>query len=200
MNSKFSYRDTLVYILNGLIAMILVGINYWDLGLSQILTAKIENLNIAILLAIPLSFLLGHLVLSFDHFLFNVLINKSMRDKLRTGKYKFLFSLLFGYRIVAYRDNYWKDNPNDYYQICRTLRNKRRYDHASNLYVLSDSFKGFVLVELVTIIISIFSFNYQYAWLNLLFMILFYFRAKKYSKEYVLEIIGQNKLLNQEIV
>jgi hypothetical protein len=198
MNEKLTYRDIVVYTFNGLIGLALISIVYRKELFKYIFLEDIHNEEFLLLLLIPICYLLGHVILSIDNLIFMKILNKNIRRKLLKSKYfKWLHTILFGHRIVGIRDIKWSEIEGNFSITCTKIRNCGKIELADRYYVLSDSFKGLIIIELVIIVLTINKLDYCYFGISIFLLIIFYLRTKKYSNEYVNEIKRQRNALNE---
>jgi hypothetical protein len=200
MGDKFTYRDIIVYTLNGLIGSLLLCLIFRDEILNYLLINDIRNSEFIIVLIIPISYLIGHVIMTIDDILFNQIIRKKIRKNLFKSNLRilrFLHNIIFGYRIIGKRDIIWKNENTDFEQICVIIRNKGRYEFADKYFILSDFFKGLVINELLIIAITIIKSDWIYLICSSILLILFYFRARTYSDKYVNEIKYQSRIIEQ---
>ena len=199
MNDKLTYRDLIVYTFNGLIGLTLIAVIYREQLKQYIFHEDIHNEGLLLFLIIPICYLIGHVILSIDNLIFMKLFSKKARQRLRNNKrFRWLHNLLFGNRIVGIRDIKWTDTDGDFNEIRAKIKNAEKLEQAERYYVLSDSFKGLVIVEFFVITISFFRNDWYYLGLSIFLLIIFYLRARKYSNEYIIEIKRQKKVLNLE--
>ncbi|MEO5776581.1 MAG: hypothetical protein ABIQ27_06730 [Flavobacterium sp.] len=197
MNDKLTYRDLIVYTFNGLIGLVLISLVFRE-DLKRFLFAEdIHNEGLLLFLSIPICYIIGHVILSIDNLIFMNLFSKKFRQKLsKSKKFKWIHILIFGDRIVGVRDIKWAKTDGDFNEICVKIRNAGKIEHADRYYVLSDSFKGLVIIELIIILLTIYKLDWYYLVISIFLLLIFYLRAKKYSNEYVNEIKRQKKELN----
>jgi hypothetical protein len=198
MSEKLTYRDILVYILNGMISIVLIGFVYRERIYNDFFNKEILNSEFLFFILIPISYLIGHLILSIDNLIFMRLLNKGFREKLINSKCKtpkLINNLIFGYRIVGVKDRKWKKEFGSFELKCADLRNNGKYSHAERSYILSDSFKGLIIIEFIVIILTIQQSDWYYLITSCIILILFYLRAREYSNKYINEIIRQVKLI-----
>lgn len=200
MTDKLTYRDILVYTFNGLVGLILISLNFRTCLKPYIWEKEILNSEFLILVLIPICYVIGHVILSVDNLIFMQVINEERRKKMYKSKFKIIniiHCILFSHRIVGIKDKKWKRKCDSFSDACVNIKNNGKYDYANTYYVLSDTFKGLMLVEIITISISIANQDWKYFFLSIGLFTVFYLRARKYSNEYISEIIKQSRLLKK---
>ena len=199
MSEKLTYRDILVYTLNGMISIVLIGFVYRENIYNYFFNEEIFNSEFIFFMLIPISYLIGHLILSIDNLIFMRFLNKGFREKLINSKcklQKFIHNLIFGYRIVGAKDRKWQKQYGEFELICAILKNKEKYTQAERFFILSDSFKGLIIIEFIIIILTLQKSDWTYLIVSLIVLFLFYLRAREYSNKYINEIIRQARLIN----
>lgn len=183
MTEKFTLRDILVYTLLGLIFLFFTYL-YFPFEIKSTITDSKDYSDLTILLLIPFSYLLGHLLMSLDDLIFSGILLKflpkdnPLKSK-RWGVYNFLF---FGYRNIGIR-NKEKIKHETFLKTCDKLISENKYDKAEYYQVMSDLFKGVFLIVLISIIIDVFYWQFEF-W-KFLLIILVWYRAKMFSAYYV---------------
>lgn len=201
MNDKLTYRDILVYMLNGLISLVLFGLVYRCQIIYFLSNHKIENSEFILFMLIPFGYLIGHVILSIDNLIFNKILGSfgeflskktkktDIKTNTKTRIFRVIHFLIFEYRIRGIKSVSWDEiKDGDFGLFIARLRNENRYEHADRYCILSDSFKGLVIIELLIIGLTIFKSDWIYFSISLFLLILFYLRARKYSSEYIWEI------------
>jgi hypothetical protein len=198
MSDKLTYRDILVYALNGLIGLILIGFIYRENIQDYVFEKEIKNSEFIFLILIPFCYLFGHIILSIDNLFFMRILTKKIRTNLLKSEYRFfkwIHCIVFRYRIVGVRDIRWTKENGDFGLICTILRNEGKFGQADRNYILSDFFKGLIIIELFVIIVTAIKSDWCYFFTSIILFVLFYLRARKFSNEYVSEILRQSKLI-----
>lgn len=187
MTDKFTIRDMLVYTFLGFTAIIFYSLYDEKFILNIIVNLK-DYTNLSILLLIPIFYLIGHIIMSVDDFIFNCILKKLYPKNECLSKYYNL--VFFGFRNIGLR-NQFKINDNDFFKACDKLvaNDKDLYAKAEYYQVMSDLFKGILLIIFISCILDITDEKFEF-WKYILFILLWY-RARSFSSYYV-RIIKRN--------
>lgn len=183
MTDKFTIRDILSYTMLGLIGLIFLYLHKPTQFEEWICKAK-DYSDLVILLIVPLSYIIGHLIMSIDDVIFNGILLRLMpnRDFMHKKKWQLYNFVFFGYRNIGIRNRQSISNE-DFFKTCDKLRSEDNFSNAEYFQVMSDLFKGILLVILFSIIIDI--FEGCFVWWKLLFAFLTWYRAKSFSAYFV---------------
>ena len=183
MTEKFTLRDILVYTLLGLIVLLFVYLRY-PFEISSIVNDSKDYSDLTVLLLIPFSYLLGHLLMSIDDIIFNGLLSRLFPkenpvEKRRWKIYNFVF---FGYRNIGVR-NSLKIKNEDFLKACDKLIAEKSYEKPEYYQVMSDLFKGIFLIIFLSILTDI--YYKDISWWKFIVAFLIWYRAKMFSAYYV---------------
>lgn len=183
MTEKFTLRDILVYTLLGMILIFFFYLHF-PFEIISIIEDSKEYSDLTILLLIPFSYILGHLLMSLDDIIFNgILLRFFPKDKpLKNKFWKFYNYLFFGYRNIGVRN---KENINneDFLETCDKLISEKNYEKSEYYQVMSDLFKGIFLIIVLSILFDLTHKTFEF-W-KIIILILIWYRAKMFSSYYV---------------
>ena len=184
MTSKFTIRDFLVYSFVGLSAGILIYIHETEKA-KEFIKSLYAFSSFAVLIFVPISYLIGHLIMGIDDIIFNRILTFPIRNvnKKKSNKaWKVYNFVLFGYRNQGLK---WSEHisKSDFLKKCDKLIEKGLYEKAEYYQVLSDLFKGIVLCLITSTIYRITKCEINY-W-ELLALFIFWYRARMFSSYYV---------------
>lgn len=186
MVDKFSIRDTLVYSFLGF-TVALFSFLHFDKIIVDIINKFKNYSDFSILLIIPFFYLLGHILMSIDDFIFNGILIKIFPYPKR-GFGKFFNFLFFGYRNIGLMRQLEIDND-DFFKTCDKIIGNEIYKKAEYYQVMSDLFKGIFLLTIISCCLDVINFRI-YFW-KILLIILMWYRARSFSAYYV-RIIKRN--------
>lgn len=183
MTEKFTLRDILVYTLLGLIVLFFSYL-YYPFEIGSIIKDSKDYSDLTVLLLIPISYLIGHILMSLDDVIFNgILVRFFPKEKPLKNKYwKFYNFLFFGYRNIGIRNKEEITNET-FLKTCDKLITENKYEKAEYYQVMSDLFKGIVLIIFISIVFDIYLWRFEFWKLILIFLI--WYRAKMFSAYYV---------------
>jgi len=183
MTEKFTLRDILVYTLLGLVFLFFTYL-YFPFEIISMLIDSKDYSDLTVLLLIPFSYLLGHLLMSFDDLIFNVILLRFFPkdNPLKNRCWIFYNFLFFGYRNIGIR-NKEEIKHETFLKTCDKLISENKYEKAEYYQVMSDLFKGVFLIVFISIIIDV--FYWQFDLWKFLLIILIWYRAKMFSAYYV---------------
>jgi hypothetical protein len=194
MGEKLTYRDFLVYSLNGFIALLLIGFAY-RYEIYSCLGYEIKHEGILFLLLVPCSYVFGHVILGVDAIVFNQILYKRITDKRRRAMLKNKFGkithcLFFQYRIGGMKDKIVIEGDEKCFDdTCIRMREKGLYQYAERFEIWSDMFKGFLIADIVVLIVTgIIKSDWIYFFMNIVLLFVFYMRARFSSENYVKEV------------
>lgn len=184
MTSKFTIRDFLVYSFVGLTAALLVYINETEKAKELIKSLNAFS-SFAVLIFVPISYLIGHLIMGIDDILFNRILSFPIRNvnneeaNIAWKIYNFLF---FGYRNQGLK---WTEqiSKSDFLELCDRLIEKKLYEKAEYYQAISDMFKGIFLCLIVSIIYRMSKCELNYCEIGILLVV--WYRARMFSSYYV---------------
>lgn len=185
MTEKFTIRDIFVYTLLGFIVLFF-GYLHYPFEISSLIYKSKDFSNLTILLIIPTSYLIGHILMSLDDFVFNGILNrfypKTKNNPLKNRGWRYYNNLFFGYRNIGIRR---KEEIEDeiFLKTCDKLIMENKYEKAEYYQVMSDLFKGFFLIIFLSIIFDI--YHYEFNLWKYILIILIWYRAKSFSAYYV---------------
>lgn len=182
MIDKFTIRDVFVYTLLGLVGFFFYYLHN-PCNVVNILSVSKGFSDLTILLIIPISYILGHLIMSIDDFVFNgVLVRFMPKENPIKGCWKVYNFIFFGYRNIGVRNKELISNE-DFLKRCDSLIKGGVYDKAEYYQVMSDLFKGCLLIIIFSMILDAIDLKIEIWKLIILFLI--WFRAKTFSSYYV---------------
>lgn len=183
MTEKFTLRDILVYTLLGLISLFFTYL-YFPFEIKSTVTDSKDYSDLTVLLLIPFSYLLGHILMSLDDLIFNgILLRRFPKDNpLKNKFWKFYNFLFFGYRNIGIRNKEGITNET-FLKICDKLISENKYEKAEYYQVMSDLFKGLFLIILISIMADFYFWRFE-LW-KFVLIILVWYRAKMFSSYYV---------------
>lgn len=183
MTEKFTLRDILVYTLLGLILLFFCYL-YFPFEIINTISDSKDYSDLTVLLLIPCSYLLGHVLMSLDDLIFNgILLRFFPKDNpLKNKFWKFYNFLFFGYRNIGIR-NKEKITNEIFLKTCDKLISENKYEKAEYYQVMSDLFKGIVLIVFSSIAVDLFYIKLE-LWKFILLLLVWY-RAKMFSAYYV---------------
>lgn len=183
MTEKFTLRDIFVYTLLGLIVLFFTYL-YYLFEISSIVEDSKDYSDLTVLLLIPISYLIGHILMSLDDVVFNgILVRFFPKENSLKNKYwKFYNFLFFGYRNIGIR-NKEKITNETFLKTCDKLITENKYEKAEYYQVMSDLFKGIVLIIFISIVFDIYLWRFEFYKIILIFLI--WYRAKMFSAYYV---------------
>jgi hypothetical protein len=142
---------------------------------------------------IPLLYLTGHLINTFDYLILKYFI--WLHDKLKNSKYlkwwrDFNEVLFYRHRIVYQVVKHWKSQSMDkaftttenFWVLCAKLQKDKTYDHAGYWYILNDLFKAINVVFSLGIILAIIQSKWSLVILFLILGLFSYLRARQFAK------------------
>jgi len=184
MTDKFTIRDILVYTFVGLSATIIFYTHNANV-LNSLFKELIAFSDLAIILLVPLLYLLGHIVAGVDDILFNLLLYLPIRKKdIKKSNifWKIYFFIFFGSR------NQWLKYSNDideetFLKACDELIKENTYWKAEYYQVMSDLFKGIFLCLIASAIYRL--VNCEFKFWEFVLIIIVWYRAKVFSSYYV---------------
>lgn len=183
MTEKFTLRDILVYTLLGMILIFFFYLHF-PFEIISIIEDSKEYSDLTVLLLIPFSYILGHLLMSLDDIIFNgILLRFFPKDKPLKNKYWMFYNyLFFGYRNIGVRN---KENINneDFLETCDKLISEKNYEKSEYYQVMSDLFKGIFLIIVLSILFDLIHKTFEF-W-KIIILILIWYRAKMFSSYYV---------------
>jgi F0F1-type ATP synthase assembly protein I len=190
MTEKFTLRDILVYTLLGLIVLFFSYLHH-PFEISSTVKDLKDYSDLTVLLLVPFSYLLGHILMSLDDIIFNgVLLRFFPEDNpLKNGYWKFYNFLFFGYRNIGIR-NKEKITNKEFLETCDKLIAENKYEKAEYYQVMSDLFKGIFLIIFLSIVIDTCNRSFELWKFILIFLI--WYRAKMFSAYYV-RMVKRNK-------
>jgi hypothetical protein len=105
MTEKFTLRDILVYTLLGIIVLIFSYL-YYPCEIDSIIKNSKDYSDLTVLLLIPISYLIGHVLMSIDDLIFNSILLRLFpkNNPLKNKFWKFYNNLFFGYRNIGIRN------------------------------------------------------------------------------------------------
>ncbi len=184
MGNNFTLRDFLVYVLVGFFAFGLIFFHFSKKSYELINSLK-DFSNFSLFVFIPICYLLGHFIMGIDDILFNKLISFPLRNrkKLESKKFWEIYNWIF----LSYRNNgvKWQLNidKDDFLKKCDKLIDHKIYDKADYYRIISDLFKGILLCLFLSMIYNLIKFEFYFV--ELLLLIIAWYRAKIYSSYYV---------------
>lgn len=190
MTEKFTLRDILVYTLLGIIVLIFTYF-YYPSEIDSIIEYSKEYSDLTVLLLIPISYLIGHVLMSIDDLIFNGILLRFFpkNTPLKNKFWKLYNNLFFGYRNIGIRIKEGISN-NEFLRACDKLIAENKYQKAEYYQVMSDLFKGVFLVIFLSIVFDIYLCHFELWKLLLIFPI--WYRAKMFSAYYV-RMVKRNK-------
>jgi hypothetical protein len=212
MTTNFTFREFIVYLLTGITFILCISLILRSIIFVQTVSffthyefIKEFSFLVTIFL-IPLVYLLGHLINTFDYFTLKYFVwlhGKFKKSKYRVVKWVLSINELLFYRqrIVFQIVKHWKSDrqdksfnaTEDFWVLCAKLQKSNHYLPAEYWYVLNDLFKA---VYLVFIISSIVAIIHHYWILTAVFLglsIFSFLRAKQYAEFFVLTVCRLSK-------
>lgn len=183
MTEKFTLRDILVYTLLGLILLFFCYL-YFPFEIINTISDSKDYSDLTVLLLIPFSYLIGHVLMSLDDLIFNgILLRFFPKDNpLKNKFWKFYNYLFFGYRNIGIRNK--EEITNEIFlKTCDKLISENKYEKAEYYQVMSDLFKGVFLIVFLSIIADLLYVKLE-LW-KFILLILVWYRAKMFSAYYV---------------
>ena len=131
MENKFTYRDGIQILFNGILALLgllfvlyMYGVNVLDINVSEgkLITYVIENEVLMSVIVLPICFVLGQTVLAVDYFLFILCNSKKCRLKFFYSNcfiVKFIFWLFYGCRVYGQKLYYHETELREKYEECK---------------------------------------------------------------------------------
>lgn len=189
MTEKFTLRDILVYTLLGLIVFFFTYL-YYPYEIVSIIKASKDYSDLTVLLLIPISYMMGHILMSLDDIIFNAILLRFFPDDnpLKNKLWRFYNFLFFGYRNIGIR-NKEKMTNKDFLGACDKLIAENKYDKAEYYQVMSDLLKGVFLILFLSIALDIYLRIFELWKFILIFFI--WYRARVFSAYYV-RIVKRN--------
>jgi hypothetical protein len=184
MTDKFTIRDFLVYSLVGLTAT-LIFYTHEPCKVTTMLNNLIAFSDFAIIIFVPIFYLIGHVIMGIDDIIFNNILYRPIRKKyLKKSNWfwKVYTYLLFGYRNQGLKMSN-QISEDDFLITCDKLIGENIYQKAEYYQVMSDLFKGVFLCLIASIIYRLFNCNYSLWELSLTAII--WYRARVFSSYYV---------------
>lgn len=183
MTEKFTLRDILVYTLLGLFFLFFCFLHY-PLEIINLISNSKDYSDLTVLLLIPFSYLIGHLLMSVDDIIFNGLLLRFFpkENPIKNKYWKFYNNLFFGYRNIGIR-NKEKIKNKKFLKTCDKLISENKYEKAEYYQVMSDLFKGIFLIVIISIIFDFLHLRLELWKLILLFLV--WYRSKMFSSYYV---------------
>lgn len=183
MTEKFTLRDILVYTLLGLIVLFFTYL-YYPFEIGSIVKDSKDYSDLTVLLLIPVSYLIGHILMSVDDVIFNGILLRSIpqTNPLQNKFWRFYNFLFFGYRNIGIRNKEQMTNE-AFLRACDKLIAESKYEKTEYFQVMSDLFKGIFLIIFLSIAFDIYLWHFELWKFILLFLI--WYRAKMFSAYYV---------------
>lgn len=183
MTEKFTLRDILVYTLLGLFFLFFCFLHY-PLEIINLISNSKDYSDLTVLLLIPFSYLIGHLLMSVDDIIFNGLLLRFFpkENPIKNKYWKFYNNLFFGYRNIGIR-NKEKIKNKKFLKTCDKLISENKYEKAEYYQVMSDLFKEIFLIVIISIIFDFLHLRLELWKLILLFLV--WYRSKMFSSYYV---------------
>ncbi|WP_294288654.1 hypothetical protein [uncultured Chryseobacterium sp.] len=190
MTDKFTIRDILVYTFLGFTATLFY-YSYDNYFILNLIKKSKDYSSLNIFWIIPSFYLIGHIIMSIDDFVFNYILLKIGRYSNGNRFWKFYNFILFGFRNIGLRKEF-NINDIDFFKTCDKLISDKKEIHAKAEYyqVMSDLFKGIFLIIFTSFVFDILHNNEIIYW-KLILSILIWFRARSFSSYYI-KIIKRN--------
>jgi hypothetical protein len=190
MTEKFTLRDILVYTLLGLIVILFTYLRY-PIEISSIVKDSKDYSDLTVLLLIPFSYLIGHLLMSVDDVIFNgILLRFFPKEKpLEKKGWKIFNFIFFSYRNIGLRNSIGLTND-QFLSACDKLIEQKNYEKPEYYQVMSDLFKGIFLIIVLSILLDI-CYKDVVFW-KFIVALLMWYRARMFSAYYI-------KMVNRSI-
>lgn len=190
MTDKFTIRDILVYTFLGFTAVFFYYLHDKCFIVNIIEKSK-DYSSLWVVIIIPIFYLLGHAIMSFDDFIFNAILKRFLPDSLGNSKLiKYYNLIFFGCRNIGLRRQF---NISDivFFDTCDKIisSNKDLYLKAEYYQVMSDLFKGIFLIIFASIVLD--CINYIFVYWKIILLCMIWYRARSFSSYYV-RIIKRN--------
>lgn len=184
MTDKFTIRDMLVYTFLGFTVCLFYYFHNKSFITDLIIKSK-DYSSLSLLLIIPLFYFIGHILMSIDDFIFNGVLLKFYPKKFKNkGFWKYYNLAFFGFRNIGLRRQF-NITDEDFFKTTDKLlnENKEIYLKAEYYQVLSDLFKGVLLIIIISCLVDFYNYNIEY-W-KLILIILIWYRARSFSSYYI---------------
>lgn len=192
MTDKFNIRDFLVYFISGSVFFVSVLLPFYDNSELRSLLVLISKhyIELFIFLSIPILYVIGHLINSFD-FILNRLGQRKIIKKIKP-----IFLLLNGHRITyEYESN--KESAASFWNKVGALQLKNAFSSTEYWLILNDLHKVIHLTFSLSMILSIIYAKYILFIVFLILSILMWYRAKVFAKFFVKNVRRNFDLLKQ---
>ena len=184
MTDKFTIRDMLVYTFLGF-TVCLFYYFHDKLFVTDLIVKTKDYSSLSLLLIIPIFYFIGHILMSIDDFIFNGVLLKFYPKKFKnTGFWKYYNLVFFGFRNIGLRRQF-NISDEDFFKTTDKLinNNKEIYLKAEYYQVMSDLFKGVLLVIVISCFIDFYNHDIE-SW-KLILIIFIWYRARSFSSYYV---------------
>ncbi len=183
MTDKFTLRDILVYTLLGLIVLFFLYLHF-PCEIIHVIKSSKDYSDLTVLLLIPISYLIGHILMSIDDLIFNALLYKLFPENnpLKNKFWKSYNFLFFGYRNIGFR-NEENLTEEEFLKACDKLIIDGNYEKADYYQVVSDLFKGLFFIVFISVIYDLSHCCFE-LW-KLILIIPIWYRARMFSAYYV---------------
>lgn len=198
MKENFTLRDYLTYTLVGFSFIICFVLHFLEPTLVLIYQMK-DLSTLLIFLLIPLCYLIGHIVLTIDCLIYNTRLTRRTLETIYMNKSCCLAQItnfLFSNRI-RYVLDYKEINQDEFNQQRMNLVLNGMYEKADYYQIMSDLFKGVIIVILLSLFYSIckYSFIDIKTLIHIVMLFITWYRSRIFTRHYVNFIIDSSKHL-----